>query len=194
MQRKRTVPYNVESHCSACGEGDTFIIGNWPEHLGVYVCPTCQKVVNVPLDTCRCPGCGQQVQPEDCYDYGQSMPYLGGKSLHPLEPGPECPRCGGTTLTFLPTAHLNMLMVVMNAEKARAYWQLDYMEKALFMNSSIPVIHEFNIPITSVFAYFNLNLPRHALITRRISYPIMLDIRTHLMIKLMTDPGAFGND
>jgi hypothetical protein len=32
------------------------VIGNWAEHLGVYVCPGCNALVNIPVETSTCPG------------------------------------------------------------------------------------------------------------------------------------------
>jgi hypothetical protein len=68
----------------------------------------------------------------------------------------------------------------------------DYVEKAIFMNSTIPVIEEFRLDPRRVFVYFNLDLPSRPLITKRLSYPIILDIRTHLGITLMTSPEELG--
>jgi hypothetical protein len=85
-----------------------------------------------------------------------------------------------------------MGMVVYNVEKARASSGRDYMEKAIFMNSTIPVIEEFQLSPVQVFAYFNLDMPTAPLITRRISFPILLDIRTHLGTAMMLEPERFG--
>ena len=52
------MPYRVQSHCADCADPDTFIIGHWTMHLGVHVCPRAQSIVNVPVDTGQCPGCG----------------------------------------------------------------------------------------------------------------------------------------
>jgi hypothetical protein len=85
-----------------------------------------------------------------------------------------------------------MGMVVYNAEKARATRGRDYMEKAIFMNSAIPVVEEFQLNLVKVFEYFNLDMPTAPLITRRISFPIALDIRTHLGTAMMREPDRFG--
>jgi hypothetical protein len=186
------MPYQIESVCTACRQGDSFLIGNWPEHLGVYVCSACKALVNVPVETSRCPGCSQDVEPPDCYDYSFAIPYLGGQFVRELEAGPTCPKCGCAHLAFENTAHLNMGMVVGNREKAQATWGRDYVEKAIFMNSTIPVIEEFQLDPRHVFAYFNLELPSKPLITKRLSFPIILDIRTHLGTAMMMNPDEFG--
>lgn len=186
------MPYEIESSCLACGQGDRFMIGNWPEHLGADVCPTCKALVNIPVETMRCPGCDRSVAPQDCYDYSFAVPYLGRQFISDPEPGPTCPRCGQGPLAFENRAHLNMGMVVRNSEKARATWGRDYIEKAIFMNSAIPVVEEFRLDPRRVFAYFNLDLPTRPLMTRRVSFPIMLDIRTHLITVLMVNPENLG--
>jgi hypothetical protein len=108
------------------------------------------------------------------------------------EPGPSCPKCQRASLTFENNAHLNMGMVVQNVEQARATWGRDYMEKAIFMNSAILVIEEFQLSPVKVFEYFNLDIPTAPLVTRRISFPIFLDIRTHLGTVMMLEPEIFG--
>src|SRR5262249_13767007 len=85
------MPYEIESSCAACRQGDRFMIGNWPEHLGVYVCSVCKALTNISVETPKCPGCGQLVEPQDCYDYSFAIPYLGGQFLREPEPGPNCP-------------------------------------------------------------------------------------------------------
>jgi hypothetical protein len=186
------MPYQVESICTACGQGDSFVIGNWPEDLGVYVCPVCQAPVNIPVETSECPGCGQGVEPEDCYDYSFSIPYLGGQFIHEPEPGPDCPKCGRAPLAFETTTHLNMGMVVDNREKALATWGRESMEKAIVINSALAVIEELQLDLDLVLAYFNLDVPKKDLITNGLSFPIILDIRMHLGTALMIEPEKFG--
>ncbi|MCI0462342.1 MAG: hypothetical protein L0Z62_35770 [Gemmataceae bacterium] len=186
------MPYQIKSVCTACCQSDTFLIGNWPEHLGVYLCSACKALVNVPVDTSSCPGCVQGVEPQNCYDYTFAIPYLGGRFVGDPEPGPTCPKCGRAHLAFENTAHLNMGMVVGNREKAQATWGRDYIEKAIFMNSALPVIEEFQLDPRRVFAYFNLDLPSKPLITKRLSFPIILDIRTHLWSAMRMNPEEFG--
>src|SRR5262245_11146012 len=104
----------------------------------------------------------------------------------------KLPKCGQGPLAFENNVHLNMGMVVGNREKAQATWGKDHVEKAIFMNATIPVIEEFQLDPRRVFAYFNLDLPSRPLITRRLSFPIILDIRTHLGTTLMTSPEELG--
>lgn len=185
------MPYQIQSQCAACQQGDEFIIGDWTRHYGVYVCRTCHKLVNIPVSDGQCPGCGHAPAFEAYYDYAFAIPYLGGQTPRELEAGPDCPRCGGAKLTFANGAHLNMGMVAFNEEGARATWNIDFIEKAIFMNSSMPVIHEFDLDPVKVFTYFHLHLPLAPLITKRLSYPIILDIRAHLMTRAMLQPAEF---
>jgi len=188
------MPYEIQSRCHACGQGDTFLIGNWPEHLGVHVCAECHALVNIPVETGQCPGCGQQPSLQDFYDYSFAVPYLGGQMPRQPEPGPACPKCQRAPLTFENNVHLNMGMIVSNAEKARATWGREYMEKAIFMNSALPIIEEFELSPAKIFEYFNLDTPTAPLITERISFPILLDIPTHLGTAMLVDPEMFGGN
>ncbi|MAS34820.1 MAG: hypothetical protein CL610_12490 [Anaerolineaceae bacterium] len=185
------MPYQIQSRCAACQQGDIFLIGDWTRYYGVYACATCHKLVNIAVTEGTCPGCGVRPAVADYYDYAASIPYLGGQSPHKLAPGPDCLRCGQATLTFENQAHLNMGSVVHNEADAKTTWGMDYMEKAIFMNSAVPVMQEFNLNPAKVFAYFHLHLPDAPLVTRRVSYPIYLDIRTHLMTKRLMQPDQF---
>ena len=89
--KEHVMPYRVQSHCAGCGNGDAFEIGYWTRDLGVHVCQRAQSVVNVPVDTGLCPGCGEPVDAADLYDYSFAIPYSGGQSPRPLEAGPTCP-------------------------------------------------------------------------------------------------------
>lgn len=188
------MPYQIESHCPACNHSSQFTIGDWTRHLGVYVCSTCKAFVNIPVEDGQCPGCNYQPQPADLYDYALAIPYLGGQAPFALQPGPLCPQCRQQSVTFENNAHLNLGSVVYNEEGAKATWGKDYMEKAIFMNSTIPVIQEFQLDPKKVFAYFHLHIPAAPLITRCWSYPIALDIRTHLMIRINVAPQDFRSD
>lgn len=185
------MPYQIQSQCAACQQGDEFIIGDWTRYFGVYLCKTCQKLVNIATSDGKCTGCGYKPDFQAYYDYAFAIPYLGGQTLRQLDTGPDCPRCGKAKLAFTNTMHLNMGMVAFNEEGAKATWGIDYMEKAIFMNSCIPVIQEFDLDPVKVFAYFHLHIPAAPLVTKRLSYPIILDIRTHLMVKIMTQPNDF---
>jgi hypothetical protein len=186
------MPYNIASQCPSCDAGDQFVIGHWPEHLGLYACPTCRALVNVPVTTGACPGCGHAVDAGSLYDYSFAIPYGHGHFGPEREPGCTCPKCGQAPLTFTNTAHLNMGVVVHSVDRARATWGRDYLEKAIFMNSSLPVIEEFHLDLRQVFAYFNLHIPSGPLGTERVSLPIALDIRTHLWTLLSRDRTRFS--
>ena len=186
------MPYQVQSHCAACVAGETFVIGHWTRHLGVHVCPRAQSIVNVPVDTGQCPGCGEPVAAADLYDYSYAIPYFSGQTPRPLEPGPACPKCKGAPLGFETKVHINLGVVAFDVTRARGTWGRDYLEKSIFMNSSIPVIEEFQLDPVKVFEYINLHLPTGPIATRRMSYPIVLDIRAHLWTLLLREPHRFA--
>jgi hypothetical protein len=186
------MPYRVQSVCASCGKGDDFVIGDWTRHLGLHVCPRAQSIVNVPVETGQCPGCGEPVPAGDLYDYSFAIPYLGGQTPRTLESGPACPKCAGAPLTFNTHAHINLGTVVHGVERARATWGQDYLEKSIFMNSSIPVMEEFKLDPVQVFDYFNLHLPTGPIATKRFSFPIILDIRTHLWTLRLREPNRFA--
>ena len=68
------MPYRVQSRCASCGEGDVFVIGHWTVHLGVHICSRTRSVVNVPVDTGTCPGCGERTNAGELYDYSFAVP------------------------------------------------------------------------------------------------------------------------
>jgi hypothetical protein len=150
------MPYQIRSDCPACRQTDVFLIGNWPEHLGVFACTACRALVNVPVADGKCPGCGRQPGPHEFLDYADSAPYLGRSFHKKLAAGPRCPKCGRDFVLFTNTRHLNMLAVVGNRAGAEAAKGQEYMEKALFRNSLAPVIAEFRLDAAKVFAYFHL--------------------------------------
>jgi hypothetical protein len=53
-------------------------------------------------------------------------------------------------------------------------------------------LEEFQLDPIQVFEYFNLHLPTGPIATRRMSYPIVLDIRTHLWTLLRREPDRFA--
>lgn len=175
------MPYEVKSHCEACQEGDEFVIGLWPKHLGVFMCGACRKVVNVPLDGETCPGCGYPPAVEEFYDYSGAIPYLGGTSLGPLEPGPECPKCGQGRLSFETTSHINVGPLGTPEDGKTPWVGRDYLEKAIFVYSLLPVCSEFELPPDAVLKHYNLDVPKTLIAARRVSFPIMLDVRSHLL-------------
>src|SRR5262245_53607237 len=126
------MPYTVESRCPACSTTDTFVIGLWPEHMGVYVCLRCQKLVNVPLATGKCPGCGYEPGAEEFYDYAYAIPYFNGPPAEEREPGPECPKCAQGRLVFQTTSHFNVGRLGTPQNGERPWIGRDYLEKAIF--------------------------------------------------------------
>jgi hypothetical protein len=175
------MPYSVRSHCPACGEGDEFVIGLWPEHLGVYVCGRCRKLVNVPLTDGKCPGCGHQPAIEEFYDYAYAVPYFNGPPLEEREPGPECPKCGKARLVFQTTSHFNVGRLGTSEDGERPWIGIASLEKAIFVYALLAVCSEFGLEPREILDYYNLDVPAALLVRRRISLPIVLDIRAHLL-------------
>ena len=60
------------------------------------------------------------------------------------------------------------------------------------MNSSIPVVKEFDLDLLQVFEYFNLHIPAGPIATKRGSYPIALDIRTRIWTLRVREPNRFA--
>ena len=60
------------------------------------------------------------------------------------------------------------------------------------MNSSIPAVKEFDLDLLQVFEYFNLHIPAGPIATKRGSYPIALDIRTHIWTLRVREPNRFA--
>src|SRR5262249_43174300 len=160
----------VHSRCSVCAHADKFIIGNWPEHLGVYVCGTCKGLVNVPVADGQCPGCGFPPSPDDLYDYSRSIPYLGDQFAGAKAPGPLCPECGQAHLEFETRAHYNLGLVTEQQVQARETWGRDYLEKAIFRNSLAPVCDKFKLSRAKVLEYFHLDEPAGEPVTESISF------------------------
>lgn len=190
------MPYQVESHCPHCASGDTFIIGQWTTHRGVFVCPECRALVNVPLASGACPGCGHKPALADYYDYAYAIPYLGGKLPFPAEPGPPCPRCGEAALTFETTMHINMRGTVLGVDQDTLPWlELDTLEKAIFILAMMSVTKEYPLDPRKLLRYFRLDLPLDPMLImqRRFSYPIFLDIRTHFAVQLQINPQGLAD-
>jgi hypothetical protein len=191
--------YTVASHCEKCGHSDEFFIGNWKEHLGVFVCrEQCHAMVNVPLDTRRCPGCDREVASEDCYDYAHSIPYFNGAFLVEPEPGPVCPNCNAAKLRFQPTIHHNMLMFACRHSDGSHRWLgKEYLEKEIFGHALVVACFELELDTQEAFRYFRLDqtprmtarIQNFATTARGLSTPILFDIRTHLEIRLKTGAG-----
>ena len=94
------MPYRVQSTCPTCSQQGEFIIGNWPEHLGVYLCKACQVPVNVWVEGGQCRGCGARPGSQELYDHAHAITYLGGQYPGEPKPGPRCPKCDEGTLRF----------------------------------------------------------------------------------------------
>src|SRR5262249_26728778 len=183
------MPFEIHSSCASC-EGDDFAIGNWPEHLGVFVCRTCRALVNIPVATGKCPGCRQEPQPAEMYDYAFAVPYLGGNVVGSLEPGPSCPKCG-RELAFENRVHQNMGVVIHNKEKARATWGRDSMEKAIFMNSAVLLCYQQQLSPGKVFDYVHLDVPPRPPLTGKASIAILGDLATHIGVRIQVQPELF---
>jgi hypothetical protein len=175
------MPYDVQSHCPACGVDDTFVIGLWPDHLGVFACRRCQKLVNIPLATEKCPGCGCQPSVEEFYDYAYAVPYFSGPPPEEREAGPECPKCGQGRLVFQTTSHFNVGRLGTPKDGKRPWIGKDYLEKAIFVYALMAVCSEFDLQPQEILDYYNLDVPGALLVRRRISIPIVMDIRAHLL-------------
>ena len=184
------MPYEVRSQCPACGQGDEFVIGLWPEHLGVYVCPDCASVVNVPFGSGACQ-CGRRPATEEFYDYAYAIPYLGGQSLGEIEPGPLCPKCANGRLMFETTSHFNVGRLGATEDGDRPWVGQDYLEKAIFVCAVMAVCSELDLDPEEILEYYSLDVPASLMAERRVSLPILLDIRNHLVAAALAGEAAF---
>ncbi len=180
------MPYQVSSNCPECKSIASFVIGLWPQHLGVFICRGCQTLVNIPLETANCPGCGYQPRVEEFYDYAYAIPYFNGPPSEELEPGPECPKCRKGRLVFQLTSHFNVGRLGTPKNEERPWLGRDYLEKAIFVYAIMAVCSEFDLPPDQILAYYNLDIPVSLIGHRRISIPIIMDIRAHLLAAAMT--------
>ncbi|MBW3600306.1 MAG: hypothetical protein KY475_23940 [Planctomycetes bacterium] len=183
------MPYDVTSHCPACSQGDEFVIGLWPKHLGVHVCGGCRAVVNVPLETGAC-RCGARPAAAEFYDYAYSIPYFSGQSAE-LEPGRDCPKCRGAKLTFQTTTHFNVGRLGATEDGQRPWIGKDYLEKAIFAFALIAVCSELDLDPKEMLGYYNLDVPASLIASRRLSLPIFLDIRNHVTAAVMAGEATF---
>ena len=185
------MPYEVRSNCSACNQGDDFVIGLWPTHLGLYVCDSCKALVNVPLESGTCK-CGRRPAVDNFYDYAYSIPYFRGQSIAAIEPGPNCPKCGQAQLIFETTSHFNVGRLGTTQDGNRPWIGKDYLEKAIFVYALMAVCSEFDLSPDELLEYYNLDVPASLIAQRRISLPILLDIRNHLKATVMAENATFA--
>jgi hypothetical protein len=186
------MPYEVKSRCETCQEGNDLVIGLWPEHLGVLICGACRKLVNIPLEGGACPGCGRQPATDEFYDYAGSIPYLGGASLGPLEPGPECPRCRRGRLSFETTGHINVGHLGQREDGRTPWIGKEYLEKAIFVYALMAVCSELELRPDEILRHYRLDIPKSLLRGRRVSLPILMDIRSHLVAMVATGETDFA--
>jgi hypothetical protein len=187
------MPYKVESKCDGCGSQHRFVIGLWPEHLGVYMCRACAMPVNIPLETGQCPGCGVQPSVAEFYDYARSIPFYHGESLGRLEPGPTCPNCAEGTLSFTIHCHFNVGRLGAYEGPLPPWAGRDYLEKAIFAYALISICADFDLDMAEVFAYYNMDVPWSLLAQRKISLPIRMDIHNHLLAAVAAGEVKFAN-
>jgi hypothetical protein len=191
VRRRCPIPYTIESLCPKCGRGEEFSIGNWPEHLGVFACPSCKALVNVPLETGHCAGCGTQPGTYDFYDYAHSIAYMRAQPPGEGEPGPPCPKCAGAALTFNMTSHYNVGRLGEPPDGATPWAGRDYLEKAIFFFALVGVAAQWKLPVPDLLAYYHLDMPdpkspdARLYSDRRLSMPILFDIRNHLLARVM---------
>jgi hypothetical protein len=199
------MPYEVRSQCDRCGKGDLFLIGMWRVYMGVYICrDRCKKIINIPVETGKCPGCGREVRNSDLFDYADFIPYLDGGSVAPLEPGPICPKCGRGQLSFDTIAHCSMFCDVpapgfvtgdfdWNAHystfsdvPAPGDWRgKHYLEKEIFAHAVMAAAFRLKITPEEAFAHFGLEITdpiidrmtRSCLTNKGLSTPILMEIR-----------------
>lgn len=190
------MPYEVQSRCSTCGEGDTFSIGHWPRDLGVFPCPTCQAFVNVAREQGTCPGCQAKPQPGELYDYAPVVPYYHGVGVDEESELPACLRCGEGSLSFEIASHYNVGRLGKHAGPGPPPWEgEEYLEKSIFVFALIAFCVEFELEPQELLGYFSLTLsPSADLEQRSVSLPIFMEIKNHLSSALMSGEVALSND
>lgn len=184
------MPYEVSSQCSACSQGDDFVIGNWPEHLGVFLCGTCRAIVNVPLDSGQC-GCGHEPAVAEYYDYARAIPYMRNDPSEELERGPQCPKCNDGFLVFDTKSHFNVGVLGRSADGKKPWLGRDYLEKAIFTFATIAACAEFDLEPEEILDHFSVDFPESLMYQRRLSVPIALDVRSSLIASVMAHESDF---
>lgn len=173
------MPYLVKSCCEQCHAGDTFTIGIWSQNLGLYICDHCDRLVNIPSETGRCPGCHYAPDAAELLNYTGLIPCMGERQSY-TDPRPVCPKCQNGRLRFQISDHLDM-DCVLNGTPPEA--TLPSMEKGIFLQAVVAVCMEQGFDLTEMLAYFGLTLPdRSMIIPSTIAKPIYVDIRSHLML------------
>ena len=186
------MPYEVESDCPACHQHDRFTIGHWPVHLGLFLCPDCRRIVNIPLDSGQCV-CSRRPQTPDFYDYTLSIPHYHGELDGPLQPGPICPRCAQAPLSFQIAAHVNYGRLGQSDRTPPPWRGRDYLEKAIFCYALVAAAVELKLDLKELLAYYNIDPPASLLADRRISVPIYMDIEHHLVAAAGSGEASFSN-
>ncbi len=127
---------------------------------------------------------------DQLFDYAYAIPYFRGKTLGILEPGPSCPKCQKALLAFKLTSHFNVGRLGSN--EPNCPWKgKDYLEKAIFVYSMLAVCAELDLSADSILEYYQLDMPAKLLSGRKLSLPIMLDIRNHLTACVVAGEATF---
>lgn len=184
------MPYRVDSHCSACGHGDSFVIGLWQKYLGLYVCASCKSIVNIPLETGTCE-CGVRPALDHFYDYAYAIPDMQGRSMGNLEPGPNCPKCAGAEVTFETKSHFRQGRHSLSEDNERPWIGRDYPEKAVFVWAMMAVEEEFGLDHEELLEYYSIDVPISLITRQRISLPILIDIRNEMCAAAVSGAATF---
>lgn len=185
------MPYMVQSRCNHCDGQARFAIGHWPRDLGVYLCSTCKVPINVPLETGACPGCGVEPSIDDYYDHARVIPYMSVPLPADAPPGPVCPKCDEGALSFKIDSHYNVGRLGLPINGKTPWVRRDYMEKSIFAYALLAVAGHFKLDVKELLNYYTIDLPNpkgpnaKLLTERRLSMPILFDIRNHLLAQAM---------
>lgn len=173
------MPYLVKSCCEQCHAGDEFTIGLWSQNLGLYICDHCDMIVNIPNETGRCPGCHYAPDATELFNYTELIPCMGERQSYNGH-RPVCPKCQSGWLRFQISRHLDIGSTLINPNNVA---NLPSMEKGIFLQALVAVCMEQGFDLTEMLTYFGLQLPDRAMIIpSKLSKPIFVDIRSHLML------------
>jgi len=173
------MPYVTQSYCSFCTQSDEFAIGLWPEHLGVFICPTCKTFVNVPLAKGQCSSCGYQPSIQEFYDYAPFIPY-GRQDPNKITFGPLCPKCQHGKVYFETLLHLNVGRLGLSKDGSSPWLGRDYLEKAIFVHAVMGACAELDLQPDEILNYYSVDVPHSLMTNRKLSQPILRDIKYHL--------------